>query len=270
MGCHQIGAHSTDGSRGKCNSCHSSHSFSVKEARRPEACAPCHTGPDHPHMEIWRASKHGQLFASQDTRDQSPTCVTCHMPKGSHNTGIGLSFGQVANGAVLPGSKPPVAMRTITQPEAQQQRQAMVQTCLPCHSSRFATESLSKADSVKEEADALLSEAVKLITQLHEEGLLRQSGKTFDSNPKDIDTAPPLVLGSNQLYDAGSPIEQRFFDMFKFHHATTFKGAYHHSPEHTHNEGFLRMKQDLTYINNEASRLRAEARGKGAAPKVSP
>ena len=58
--------------------------------------------------------------------------------------------------------------------------------------------------------------------------------------------------------------------MFKFHHATTFKGAYHHSPEHTHNEGFLRMKQDLTYINNEASRLRAEARGKGAAPKVSP
>lgn len=78
------------------------------------------------------------------------------------------------------------------------------------------------------------------------------------------------MLGSDQLYDGGSPIEQRFFDMFKFHHATTFKGAYHHSPEHTHNQGFLRMKQDLTYINNEAFRLRAEARGKGAAPKASP
>jgi len=68
-GCHQIGAHFPDGSRGKCNSCHSGHMFSAAEAREPQACATCHTGADHPHMEMWKASKHGQLFASEATRD---------------------------------------------------------------------------------------------------------------------------------------------------------------------------------------------------------
>lgn len=110
------------------------------------------------------------------------------MPKGSHNTGVGLSLGQVGNGAALEGSKPPVTMRTITRSEARQQRQSMVQTCLPCHSSRFATESLSQADSVKVEADAQLSEAVKLITQLHEEGILRQRNKASGPDAKEIDT----------------------------------------------------------------------------------
>ena len=65
-----------------------------------------------------------------------------------------------------------------------------------------------------------------------------------------------LILGGDQLYDGLSPVEQRFFGLFKFNHATTFKGAYHHSPEYTHNESFLRMMQDLSFINNEAARLR--------------
>jgi hypothetical protein len=44
--------------------------------------------------------------------------------------------------------------------------------------------------------------------------------------------------------------------MFKFHHASAFKGAYHHSPEHTHNQGFMKMKQDLTFLKTEAAKLR--------------
>ena len=47
--------------------------------------------------------------------------------------------------------------------------------------------------------------------------------------------------------------------MVKFHHSSTFKGAYHHSPVFTHNKGFLLMKQDLTFLKNEAARLRREA-----------
>ena len=35
----------------------------------------------------------------------------------------------------------------------------MVKTCLPCHSSRFAAESLAEADQIKREADALLAQA---------------------------------------------------------------------------------------------------------------
>jgi hypothetical protein len=251
-GCHQIGTRFADGSRGKCNSCHSSHSFSVMEARRPEACAQCHTGPDHAQMEMWQASKHGQLFSSEQTRPHAPGCITCHMPKGSHDTGFGLTLGHVGNGAVIDGAKPPVKMKAISKETARQQRQAMIQTCVPCHSSRFATESLAKADMVKREADGLLQEAVTIIDQLHKSGLLRRGTNVI--SPSD-----DLGLGFNRVSDGLSPVEQRFFDMFKFHHANTFKGAYHHSPNHLHNEGFLRMKQDLTFLNNEAARLRAEA-----------
>jgi hypothetical protein len=78
------------------------------------------------------------------------------------------------------------------------------------------------------------------------------SGKELD----DHDVQAGLQPGANQLYDDLSPVEQRFFDMFKFHHATSFKGAYHQSPEYTHNEGFLKMKQDLTFIRSEAKNLR--------------
>ena len=268
MGCHQIGARSEDGSRGKCNACHSSHSFSVQEARRPEACAPCHTGPDHAQMAMWQASKHGQLFAAEETRSQAPTCVTCHMPGGSHNTSLGLSFGGVGSGAVLKNSDPPLPLLEISRLDAKRARAQMMQTCLPCHSSRFAAESLAQADAVKVEADAVLFDAVKIITSLDDEGILRRSRKNVEALAQESGHA--LLLGKGQPYDGRSPIEQRFFDMFKFHHASTFKGAYHHSPEFTHNEGFLRMKQDLTFIQHEAARLREAARPALNNTKVSP
>ena len=66
-GCHQIGAHFPDGSRGKCNSCHSGHMFSAAEAREPQACATCHTGADHPHMEMSRQAfrAQGQILGAE-------------------------------------------------------------------------------------------------------------------------------------------------------------------------------------------------------------
>ena len=42
-----------------CDSCHTRHTFSVKEAREPEACATCHMGFDHPQWEMYSTSKHG-------------------------------------------------------------------------------------------------------------------------------------------------------------------------------------------------------------------
>lgn len=250
--CHQIGAKHEDGSKGNCNSCHSSHKFSVQEARRPEACAACHTGPDHPHMAMWQASKHGQLFASADTQSQSPTCVTCHMPGGSHDTSLGISYGQVSNGAHPEGSDPPVKMRAISTEMARKQRMKMLETCAPCHSSRFASESLAKADEVKREVDELLRQAVRVIQNLEKDGLLVRPGGGLLG----IEPGHSLVLGADQLYDGLSPVEQRFFDMAKFHHASAFKGAYHQSPEFTHNQGYLRMRQDLTFILSEAEKLR--------------
>ena len=88
-----IGRINPDGSRGSCSSCHGRHAFSKAQAREPQACVRCHSGPDSPDKEVYEASKHGMAFASgrdkmnlhADTwvagKDYSaaPTCATCHM-----------------------------------------------------------------------------------------------------------------------------------------------------------------------------------------------
>ncbi|MBK1716926.1 multiheme c-type cytochrome [Thiocystis violacea] len=88
-----IGRINPDGSKGSCSSCHGRHRFSRAQAREPEACVRCHSGPDSPDKEIFEASKHGMIYAAH--RDEmnlnapewvagrdytaAPTCVTCHM-----------------------------------------------------------------------------------------------------------------------------------------------------------------------------------------------
>ena len=59
-----IGRINPDGSRGSCSSCHGRHSFSKAQARQPQACVRCHSGPDSPDKEVYEASKHGMAFAS--------------------------------------------------------------------------------------------------------------------------------------------------------------------------------------------------------------
>ncbi len=102
-----IGRINPDGSKGSCSSCHGRHRFSKAQAREPEACVRCHSGPDSPDKEIFEASKHGMLYVAQ--RDQmnlqapewvagrdytaAPTCVTCHMGAAgklpsSHDVGM--------------------------------------------------------------------------------------------------------------------------------------------------------------------------------------
>lgn len=82
-----------DGSVGNCSVCHTRHMFSIAEARKPESCGTCHLGPDHPNIEIYDQSKHGQVYAAHsekwnftaapDTWEpgdyDAPTCAVCHL-----------------------------------------------------------------------------------------------------------------------------------------------------------------------------------------------
>ncbi|QGU33916.1 hypothetical protein E6P07_00340 [Thermochromatium tepidum ATCC 43061] len=88
-----IGRINPDGSKGSCSACHGRHGFSKAQAREPDACVRCHSGPDSPDKEIFEASKHGMLYVAHRHqmnleapewiagRDYTaaPTCVTCHM-----------------------------------------------------------------------------------------------------------------------------------------------------------------------------------------------
>jgi hydroxylamine dehydrogenase len=86
-----VGRLNPDGSRGACSACHSRHSFSIEIARKPYSCSQCHLEPDVPAWNVYKESKHGNIFSSKyhswsfDSvpwtvgKDfTSPTCAACH------------------------------------------------------------------------------------------------------------------------------------------------------------------------------------------------
>ena len=86
-----VGRVNPDGSIGSCSACHPRHEFSIQAARQPYVCGQCHLQPDAPAWNVYKESKHGNLFRSLKEswnfdavpwalgRDfHAPTCATCH------------------------------------------------------------------------------------------------------------------------------------------------------------------------------------------------
>ncbi|MBW2731999.1 MAG: hypothetical protein JRH20_06365 [Deltaproteobacteria bacterium] len=135
-----IGRINPDGSNGSCTACHARHQFDKAQARRPEACAKCHLGPDHPQKEIYDESKHGNAFYSHVAEMNlksdrwvagqdyfaAPTCATCHMSatrkqKITHDVGQRISW----------TLRPPVSKMKA---DYVRKRNNMKETCSACHS----------------------------------------------------------------------------------------------------------------------------------------
>lgn len=252
LGCHDTGG--KDG--GRCDGCHFAHRFSAAEARRPEACGMCHNGPDHPQIEAWELSKHGVVYLDTHDRQQGPICVDCHMPDGTHDVSTGITIGRAAHGAILEGDPdPPIPMRRFSPEYVAEQRELMLQRCDPCHTRRVARTALEDCDAIKREADRLMGEAVAIMEGLLRDGLLDPMPDQRIANPT---KGHALVLGGAQLYELGSDPERIFFDLAKFAHSITFKGAYHFSPDHTHWQGMARLKAGLEALRAQERRLRGQ------------
>jgi hypothetical protein len=268
--CHNIGYVSADNSVGKCDSCHTRHTFSAAEAEEPEACGTCHMGPDHEQIDMWQKSKHGVVYTTEKSRpgghpDRAPTCVTCHMPEQEkaggepliHDVSTNLTFGTVAQGARLPGTALPVPMRTITSDEFTAKRAKMSAICGECHSGSFVRRNLEGADQIKIDVDTLLWDPVMRVRGLWFDGLLDPMPVNRDPNPI---FGQNLVLGGQQLYGGTSAIEALFFSTYKYDHVNTFKGAYHINPDYSHWFGWARVNVDRDLIRGEEAKLRRLAR----------
>jgi hypothetical protein len=244
--CHAIGERDPDGSLGRCDACHLAHDFRLDQSREPRTCARCHSGPDHPQWESWSVSKHGVAFAATRDPQKAPTCAGCHMPQGAHGSDVALSIGTVLAGRRTTGDAahpaPPFPQPEIAAEAAGAARNAEITRCNACHSSRFAADALAAADDVKREADGLVAEAARAILAARKaEGL------------------PAPELGPRQVpTDAPSP-ERRFFEMWRFHGPSAWKGAYHQSPEHVFTEGLLKLREDRRAILDETGARRATA-----------
>jgi len=169
----------------------------------------------------------------------------------------GLTLGKAGSGAVLEGESAPIPMHRISRKEAVRQRAYMVEICKRCHTARTARRDLEDADAIKREADRLVGEAASIVKGLHRDKLLDPMPEERVAHPT---AGHALVLGGPMLYENQSNAERIFFDLAKFAHAITFKGAYHQSPDHTHWLGIARLKASLEELRAEDRRLRDAAK----------
>ena len=264
-----------------CDACHTRHTFSVQEARQPQACQTCHMGFDHPQWEMYSSSKHGVRYLLKQNKTlpetaAAPTCQTCHMQEGNHAVRTAWGFLAVrlplpedeqwaadqatvlqGLGVLDPEGKPTARLDVVkgadvarlTQEDWQAERDKMLKTCNQCHSANFARAELEKGDQMIQEADRLMAEAIRTVAGLYEEGLL--------AKPESYAYAFPDLL---TFHDAPTPIEQKLFIMFLKHRMRTFQGAFHASPEYALWYGWSEMRMDLTEIQTMAEALRRAAR----------
>ena len=282
--CHKIGLKSAEQlaalqkqerfGTASCDSCHTRHTFSVKEAQSPQACETCHMGFDHPQWEMYSSSKHGvrnelkQLKIQSDT-SAAPTCQTCHMQQGNHEVRTAWGFLAVrlplptdpqwkadqvtilqALGVLDPSGKPTARL---DQASWQAQRDTMLKTCNQCHSINFATQQLQYGDDMIKNADHLMAEAIRVVAGLYKDGILPK--------PKNYAYPFPDLL---TFHDAPTVIEQKLFVMYLEHRMRTFQGTFHASPDYALWYGWSEMQRDLTEIQE----LAAEARRVGHVPAV--
>ncbi|MBU1169181.1 MAG: hydroxylamine oxidoreductase [Proteobacteria bacterium] len=193
-----VGRVNLDGSKGSCTSCHTRHRFSVMEARKPEACGQCHLGPDHPQIEIYTESKHGDIYntfgdefnfnAAPGTWTpgvdyRTPTCAACHMSGAgtvmtTHDVTERLSWETQAPKTVRPSDFAAFPAKTNWQVE----RDKMKTICLQCHGNKWVDDHYTKLDKVVAEYnDVYYTPAKAMLDNLYAKKLL-DPVKFFDEN----------------------------------------------------------------------------------------
>jgi hypothetical protein len=291
-GCHKIGR-----DEGQCDSCHTRHRFSAAEARRPEACATCHMGFDHPQWEMYATSKHGVVYEtekhnydfSKKIKDwyaepydaslktpRAPVCVTCHMQDGDH--AVMTSWGFLA--LRVPEEDPEwwgyrakimeglgVTLKT------EEGKKALTEMVVANQMAR-----LTKEDWQKER-----DKMVNICAGCHGESWAKGELDKVDGIIKEADKlmaeavdivqglykagileAPkgfPNSVDILRYYEAKSEIEQKLYFMFLEHRMRTFQGAFHANPDYAHWYGWAEMKRSLAEIREEAKKLKKEHRG---------
>ncbi len=191
-----VGRVNMDGSLGSCSSCHTRHRFSVMEARKPEACGQCHLGPDHPQIEIYMESKHGDIYTAfgdeynwnaapgtwtPGVDYRGPTCASCHMSGSggvmtSHDVTERLSWEIQAPLTVRPSDFKAFPAET----NWKEERAKMQKVCTQCHGRTWVEDHYVKLDkSVEEYNEVYFKPAKAMLDKLYEQGLLDKS-KFFD------------------------------------------------------------------------------------------
>jgi hydroxylamine dehydrogenase len=260
----------------KCDSCHTRHRFDPAEARRPEACITCHSGPPHPDDETYFASAHGRLYLAEGNgwdwskplrkgNYKAPGCAYCHMEGGRH---------QVAHKSIWR-----FGLREINPHTSQNQvlRARWVALCSDCHEAVQAAQWLSDLDRERERAWDKLYAAEDLLKALRADvGFFPAAGERPPYPMDWLDRLWPrerigFFEGQASAFYNVSAIERDYFEMWYFDNLGAYKAAAHGDSAGVE-AGHARMNGMLEKIGAQARKLREltnaerKATGKRSAP----
>ncbi len=226
-----------DGSTGNCSTCHTRHKFTIAEARRPNACASCHLGPDHPDIEIFENSKHGHIYltdsddwiwnSAPDTWEpgdyRAPTCATCHMSgigelNTTHNITERLYWNLWAKRSEVRNSDD-VLSPLYGDGEAGREKMKLV--CSSCHSALHTDGFFEQGDkAVRLYNEEYFDVAEAWRVELAEEGLLKDNPWTDD-------------------------FQKIYYYLWHHEGRRARQGAMMNAPDYAHWHGFFELQQDL-------------------------
>jgi hypothetical protein len=237
--CHSVGKKNLDGSFGDCTKCHLRHKFDVAQARKPETCAQCHLGPDHPQSEVYNESAHGAYYqANKEQFNMSapaktltvkdfpaPTCATCHMSalgsvKGTHNVGERLRWNLT----------PQIA---IVRVDGAKNRSTMNSVCLNCHAQPFVTGVMNAGDKT---------------IGLTNENVVK--GKAILTGLRDA-----KLLGTKSF---AYPIDFTYFELWHHEGRRARSGAMMGGPDYVNWHGIYEQYKALVELEQQADAMRAQ------------
>jgi hypothetical protein len=234
--CHAVGKKNLDGSFGDCTKCHLRHKFDVAQARKPETCAQCHLGPDHPQSEVYNESAHGAYYQANKEEFNmgapsgtltvkdfpAPTCATCHMSafgsvKGSHDVGERLKW----------KLSPQIAA---VRPQGDQNQAKMNSICLNCHAQPSVTSVMEAADKTIAVTNTNVTKGQAVMADLRGRGL----------------------LGSKPF---ASPVDFTFFELWHHEGRRARSGAVMGGPDYVNWHGIYEQEKALVELKDQAGSL---------------
>jgi len=243
-----VGRVNLDGSLGSCTSCHTRHLFSVMEARKPEACGQCHLGPDHPQIEIFMESKHGDIYTAHgDSYNwneapgtwtpgvdfRGPTCAACHMSGAgsvltSHDVTERLSWELQAPLTIRPQDFAAFPAKT----DWKKERDKMKVVCTQCHGKTWTDAHYDRLDKVITEYNEVYFKPAKaMLDTLYEKGLLDKT-RFFDE-----------------------ALEVEYYELWHHEGRRARMGAAMMAPDYTWWHGFYECKNRFNAFMHEAEEL---------------
>ena len=261
-----------------CQNCHTRHAFSKAEALEPEACMQCHTGFDHAQWEMWTRSKHGSAYMSDRKAHRGPTCQDCHMAGGNHKVMTAWGFLALrlpekdaewmgyrvsilkALGVLNNEGKPTgrldvvkaADMARLTEKAFSTERNAMITTCMQCHSETYVKANMESGDQMIKAADKIFAESIEIVAKLYQDGILKSTTNQATFPYPDLLT----------FYEVNTPIEELLYDMFMDYRMKTYQASFHLMPDYTTWYGYAKMKESLVEMKEMDRQLRREKTGK--------